>query len=95
MKLLEFEERGRSGADFSEWKRNQTKSANNERDASLQLQVQWLTVVVMEANARTPSARAEVVSSAVAYIDNLLAFMKKNDGKGVPGGDVIGSVFLL
>lgn len=93
MKLLEFEERGRSGADFSEWKRNQTKSANNERDASLQLQVQWLTVVVMDANARTPSARAEVVSSAVAYIDNLLAFMKKNDGKGVPGGDVIGSVF--
>lgn len=93
MKLLEFEERGRSGADFSEWKRNQTKSANNERDASLQLQVQWLTVVVMDANARTPAARAEVVSSAVSYIDNLLVFMKKNDGKGVPGGDVIGSVF--
>ena len=93
MKVIEFDEKGRTATEFSEWKRNQTKNGNRERDVRLQLEVQWLTVVVMDANARTESARAEVVAAASTYIDSLLALLKKNDGRGAPNGDVVGSVF--
>ena len=93
MKFIEFDEKGRSATEFAEWKRNQTKNGNRERDMRLQLEVQWLTVVVMDANARTESARAEVVAAASAYLDSLLALLKKNDGRGAPNGDVVSSVF--
>jgi hypothetical protein len=92
-KVIEFDEAGRTATEFSDWKRNQTKSTSNERESVLQMQVQWLTIVVMDANARTESARAEVVAAAVTYIDSVLAHLKKTDGKSNLGGDVVNSVF--
>ena len=92
-KVIEFDEAGRTATEFSEWKRNQIKSTSNERESVLQMQVQWLTIVVMDANARTESARAEVVAAAVTYIDSVLAHLKKTDGKSNLGGDVVNSVF--
>ncbi|RFC52086.1 MAG: hypothetical protein DVB22_000964 [Verrucomicrobia bacterium] len=92
-KVIEFDEAGRTATEFSDWKRNQTKSTSNERESVLQMQVQWLTIVVMDANARTESARAEVVAAAVNYIDSVLAHLKKTDGKSNLGGDVVNSVF--
>ena len=92
-KVIEFDEAGRTATEFSEWKRNQIKSTSNERESVLQMQVQWLTIVVMDANARTESARAEVVAAAANYIDTVLAHLKKTDGKSNLGGDVVNSVF--
>jgi hypothetical protein len=92
-KVIEFDEAGRTATEFSDWKRNQTKSTSKERESVFQMQVQWLTIVVMDANARTESARAEVVAAAVTYIDSVLAHLKKTDGKGNLGGDVVNSVF--
>jgi hypothetical protein len=94
-KTVDFDQRGRTLTEYSEWKRRQTKDPNRERDGELQLQVQWLTIVLMDANARTDAARAEAVAAAVLFVDNVVDRLRKSEGRmhGVAGQNVLGSVF--
>lgn len=80
MKDVEFEQRGRTAGEFGEWKRRMAKAANRERDAALQLQVQWLAIVLMHSNARTDAARNEAVSAAVMFTDSLIDLARKAEG---------------
>ncbi len=95
MKDVEFDQRGKTVSEFSDWKRRQTKDANRERDGELQMQVQWLSIVLMNANARTDAARGEAVTAAVAFVDNLVARIQKADGHmgGAASQNVLNSVF--
>lgn len=81
MKEFEFDQKGKTATEFAEWKRRQTKDANRERDAALQLQVQWLAIVLMSANARTDGGKNEAVTAAVAFVDLVVENMKKTDGR--------------
>ena len=94
MKVVEFDEKGKTGAEFADWKRKQTKEANHKRDDGLQLQLRWLMIALMDASARTPSAEAEVISAASLYLDDLLVYLKKHDGAADGlAGNVTGSIF--
>ena len=95
MKDVEFDQKGKSASEFSDWKRRQTKDPNRDRDGELQMQVQWLSIVLMDANARTDAARGEAVSAAVAFVDNLVARIQKADGHmgGAAAQNVLNSVF--
>jgi len=95
MKNVEYDQRGRTATEFAEWKRRQTKDANRERDAALQLQVQWLAIVLMHNNARTEAARAEAIAGAVAFLETVVDRIQKGDGRldDQVRGNVLNSVF--
>ncbi len=95
MKDVEFDQKGKNATDFSEWKRRQTKDPNRERDGELQMQVQWLSIVLMDANARTEIARNEAVTAAVLFVDNLVGRIQKADGRmgGAAAENVLTSPF--
>ena len=94
-KDVNFDQRGKTMTEFSEWKRRLTKDADHDRDAEKQMQVQWLTIVLMQANARTDGAKAEAVAAAVAFVDTVVERMQMADGKmgGAMNENVLGSVF--
>jgi|GEM_PF-2072752 len=79
-KDVDFDQKGISITKFAEWKRGETKDPNRARDAGLQLQVQWLMIVMMHANARTDAERGDVISAAVQFVDNYVSQMDKLDG---------------
>lgn len=81
MKNVEFDQKGKTAGEFSEWKRRQTKDPNRERDTALQLQVQWLAIVLMHCNARTDIARNEAVTAAGMFLDSLIEFARKAEGR--------------
>ena len=95
VKDVEYDQRGKSVTEFSERKRRETKDPNRERDGELQMQVQWLSIVLMDANARTEGARGEAVSAAVLFVDNLVGRIQKADGRmgGAASQNVLQSVF--
>ncbi len=95
MKDVEFDQKGKSVTEFSDWKRRQTKDPNRERDTELQMQVQWLSIVLMDANARTPAARAEAIAAATLFLETGVARILKNDGRmgGAAGENVLSSSF--
>ena len=95
MKDVEYDQKGKTATEFAEWKRRQTKDANRERDAALQLQVQWLTIVLMDCNARTETARGEAIAAAVTFLDTVVDRIKKADGRleGHASESVLSSVF--
>ncbi|HEX2748948.1 MAG TPA: hypothetical protein VHM91_13165 [Verrucomicrobiales bacterium] len=85
-KEIDFDQKNASATEWAEWKRKQTKDANHDRDAGLQMQVQWLTIVLMHCNARTDSARNEAITSAVAFLDTVVEKLRKMDAKDTGGG---------
>jgi hypothetical protein len=95
MKDVEYDQKGRTSIEFSEWKRRQTKDSNRERDAALQLQVQWLAIVLMHSNARTDAARGEAIAAAVAFLETVVDSIQKADGQldDLARGSVLNSVF--
>jgi len=95
MKDVEFDQKGKSATAFSDWKRQQTKDPNRERDTELQMQVQWLSIVLMEANARTEAAKAEAIAAATLFLETGVARILKNDGRmgGAASENVLNSSF--
>lgn len=81
IKEVDYAQKNRTASEFADWKRNQTKDADRERDAGLQLHVQWLTVVLMYSNARTDTAKSEAIVLAGAFVDTVVDRMQKNEGK--------------
>jgi hypothetical protein len=94
-KDVDFDQAGKTMTEFAEWKRRMTKDPNRERDAELQLQVQWLAIVLMDANARSESARGEAITAALQFLDTLVERVRKADGRitGAARENVISSVF--
>ncbi len=94
MEDVEFDQRGRSNSEFSEWKKRQVKEASHEKEAEYQLLVQWLSIVLMDCNARTDSGRNEAVNAAVSFVDTVVERLKKNDGRlgGAADDNVMSSV---
>ena len=94
-KDVDYDQKGRSAADFSEWKRGQTKEADHERDAALQLEVQWLAIVLMSSNARNEVAHNEAVAAAVTFLDTVVDRAQKAKGNlhGHAYENVLTSVF--
>ncbi len=95
MKDVEYDQKGKSATEFSDWKRRQTKDPNRDRDTELQMQVQWLSIVLMEANARTVAAKAEAIAAATLFLENGVARILKNDGRmgGAARENVLNSSF--
>jgi hypothetical protein len=95
MKDVEYDQKGRTSTDFAEWKRRQTKDSNRDRDAALQLQVQWLAIVLMHSNARTDAARGEAIAAGVAFLETVVDRIQKSDGRldDIAQGNVLNSVF--
>lgn len=94
-KDVDYDQKGRSATEFSEWKRGQTKDADHERDAALQLEVQWLAIVLMSSNARNEVARNEAVAAAVTFLDTVVDRAQKAKGTlhGHAYENVLTSVF--
>ena len=95
LKDVDYDQQGRSAGDFAERRRRETKDPNRDRDGELQMQVQWLSIVLMDANARTEAARSEAVAAAVQFVDNLVGRIQKADGRmgGAASQNVLQSVF--
>jgi hypothetical protein len=85
-KEFDFDQKGKTASEWAEWKRRQTKDANHDRDAGLQISAKWLGIVLMYCNARSDSARNEAVTEAVAFLDLAVERIKKieKDKEGGP-----------
>ncbi len=81
VKQEEFEERGKTTAEFMEWKRKTLKEPNHARDEGLQLQVQWLIIVLMNDCASKPERKEEVLKMTNVYMESLIGYLKKHDGR--------------
>lgn len=95
MREVEYDQKGKTMAEFSEWKRKLTKEPNHDRDAEFQSEVQWLAIVLMDANARTEAARADTITAAMLFVDTLVdrtgrVDREKPDGRGRPDGRGVG-----
>lgn len=83
VKQVEYEEQGKSASEFSDFRNGRGKElrTNGDFTAQIRLQVKFLALVVMTAEARTAAARAEVVTQAAAYLEEFIACAKKLNGR--------------
>ena len=95
-KQVEFDDKGKNGADFTEWKRrDDTKELHEpEHKQVLKLQLQWLVMSIQAGNALTDSEFAKVVAQVPAYLDTLgEAWKRMKTFRGRLNQDVINTVF--
>ena len=94
-KDVDFDQLGKSLTEFADWKRRQTKDPNKERDAEFQMQVQWLSIVLMDANAKNDAARGDAVAAASQFLDALVERLRRAEGRiqGAANENVLTSVF--
>ena len=86
-KEQDFELKGKTATEFSDWKRGQIKTAgtNDAFCAGLRLQLHFLMLTVIHSHAETPVQEAEVSAGAVAYVEALTAACEKEENlaKGI------------
>ena len=80
-KELDFDQQGKTAAEFAEWKRTQGKalSTNDVHCASLRLQIEFLALAIMQSHAETPAAKMEVCTAAITYVESLTTFCGKEE----------------
>ena len=80
-KEQDFDMKGRTATEFSEWKRTQIKTSgtNDAFCAALRLQIHFLMLAVLHSHAETPAQVADVAAGAVAYVDFLTGFCEKEE----------------
>ncbi len=80
-KEQDFDMKGKTATEFSEWKRGQIKSAgtNDAFCSGLRLQIQFLMLAVMHSHAETPAQEAEIGAMAVTYVEFLTALCEKEE----------------
>ena len=80
-KEQDFEMKGKTATEFSDWKRGQIKTTgtNDAFCAGLRLQIHFLMLAVLHSHAETPAQEAEVASSAVSYLEGLTAVCEKEE----------------
>jgi hypothetical protein len=88
-KEQDFDMKGKTATEFSEWKRTQIKTTgtNDAACAGFRLQIHFLMLVVLDSHAGTPAQQAEVAAGAAAYLEALTAFCEKEENlaKGIMG----------
>ena len=107
-KEQDFEMKGKTATEFSEWKRDQIKKTGTDDNfcVGLRLQLHFLMLTVLDSHAETAEQEADVAAGALGYVDSLVAFCDKQEtlAKGVLGsmmegggsaigGDVLSSIF--
>ena len=89
-KEQDFEMKGKTAAEYAEWKRTQIKTTgpNDAFCAGLRLQIHFLMLAVLHSHAETPAQEAEVASGAVGYVESLTTFCEKEENlaKGIIAG---------
>ena len=85
----DFDMKGKTATEFSEWKRTQIKTigTNDAACAGFRLQIHFLMLLVLDSHAETPAQEAEVASGALSYVEALTAFCEKEENlaKGIMG----------
>lgn len=95
-KQVEFEDKGRIGSEFGDWKRRDDIKAmrDSEYCTVLRLQLHWLVLTIQANNAKTDSAYATVVNQIPTYLENLhQAWKRMKTYRGNLNRDVISTVF--
>jgi hypothetical protein len=86
-KVEDFDMKGKTGQEFSDWKREQVKKNGNNDSfcASVRLQLQFLVLTILDSHADTPEREAEVSAAAIDYVESLADFCEKEENlaKGV------------
>ena len=96
VKKVEFDDKGKDGPEFGEWKRRDDVKALHEPEHKqvLKLQLQWLVMSIQAGNAVTDAEFAKVVSQVPAFLDSLAeAWKRMKTFRGKLNADVIGTVF--
>jgi|GEM_PF-7122379 hypothetical protein len=90
-KEQDFEMKGKTTAEFAEWKREQIKTIGNNDAfcASLRLQLHYLRLIVLDSHVENAAQEAEVSSGAVEYVDSLTSFCDKEE---VLAKSILGSI---
>lgn len=80
-KEQDFEMKGKTATEFSDWKRGQIKTTgtNDAFCAGLRLQIHFLMLAVLHSHADTPAQEAEVATGAVTYLEGLTAICEKEE----------------
>jgi hypothetical protein len=78
-KKIEFDDKGKTGGEYGEWKRRDEVKALHEPEHTtvLRLQLHWLVLSIQATNATTDTAFSAVVAQVPAYLDTLEAAWKK------------------
>ncbi len=79
----DYETQGRSATEFSDFRNGKAKELRNQATftAQLRLQCRFLALIILQAEATTDPDRLTLITSAAAYLDDLVASSKKFDGK--------------
>ncbi len=88
-KEQDFDMKGKTATEFSEWKRTQIKTTgtNDAACAGYRLQIHFLMLLVLDSHAETPAQQAEVAAGAASYLESLTVFCEKEENlaKGIMG----------
>ena len=95
-KKVDFDDKGKTGGEFGEWKRRDDVKALHDPEYTtvLRLQLQWLVLSIQAANATTDSSYATVVAQVPSFLEALhTAWKKMKSYRGELNKDVISTVF--
>jgi hypothetical protein len=81
-KVVDFEEKGKTGSEFMEWRQGEGKKLETRDDfcISLQLQAQFLALALLDSYAETPEQKLGVMADANAYLEALGKACDKEEG---------------
>ncbi|MES2466117.1 MAG: hypothetical protein V4675_02355 [Verrucomicrobiota bacterium] len=83
MRDQEYEVQGRTATEFSDFRNGKAKELRGDPSftTQLRLQCQFLSLIILQADAVSDEARLELVQGASAYLDDFVASAKKLTGK--------------
>ncbi len=95
-KKIDFDDKGKTGSEWGEWKRRDDVKALHDAEFTtvLKLQLQWLILSIQAGNAATETAFGTVVAQVPAFLDNLfLSYKRMKTFRGELNKDVIDTLF--
>lgn len=95
-KKVDFDDKGRTGGEWGDYKRRDDTKALHEPEytAMLKLQLQWLVLTIQAANASTETSYGFVVSQVPAFLEAAQAAWKRmGPARRELYTDVVGSVY--
>jgi hypothetical protein len=95
-KSVDFDAKGKSGGDWSDWKRSGEAKALGETPATtaMRLQLQWLVLTIQAADAETDTQCETVINQIPVFLEEMLGSWKKMEGYAtLLRGSVVQSVF--
>jgi hypothetical protein len=95
-KQVDFDDKGKTGSEWGEWKRSPESQRWHDADAgcALKTQLQWLVLTLQAANATTETAREGVLAQIPAFLSGLMDNWKRmGDFRREAMGDVMNTVY--